>query len=425
MGCLKRAAMSSIHHKKRFFLVLLILLIASVFLQVSYQIRTAAAESVAQIRRNIGASVIVYAGGLDPQLSVLSGIRAEEYFPYDIAQEIAGLPEVNNSRYLSTVNVFSDDIDGIKLGLMDEDEYKQYFPGGPFKLIGVSDMQSFWNFAKGKDHLVEGRFLSPGETGNAAVVSKRVFDFNVLKLEDKFSVSSYFNNDISEELETVGIHSGEDLDMQPEYICNINFIYAPLEAALSLSGVNGITEAEFALNDPIELDAFLDKAKVIAEENDLNLVFENDNLDFLLASTALNSLIKTCDAIFITVIAMSAIILSLLVIYLMSDRFFEIGVLLSLGESRYKISLQMILEILMPGLIAINIGALVSSLIIPAVGKAIAVNMQIDQQLTSMNVGSIFVLANVCGILLVIIASIVPTAAIRNYTPKKIMQTFK
>jgi putative ABC transport system permease protein len=122
---------------------------------------------------------------------------------------------------------------------------------------------------------------------------------------------------------------------------------------------------------------------------------------------------------------MSAIILSLLVVYLMNDRLFEIGVLLSLGESRYKISLQMILEILMPALIAINIGALVSSIIIPAVGKAVAAGMQIAQSLKSANIGALFLLANICGILLVVIASIIPTIAIRKYTPKQIMQAFK
>ncbi len=418
MGFIKRAIFSSIHHKKRFILMLLILLIASVSLQVSYQIRAAAAESVVQIRKDIGASVIVHMTDMG-----LSGREQAAFFPYDAAQEISGLPEVKQSHYISMVNVLSDNIKG-------EEHYEEFveqnYPGlGDFTLVGVSDMQSFWNFKSGKDDVIEGRFLSPGETGTAAVLSQRVFNFNVLRFGDTFSVSSYFNNDLRAELEVIGMHSGDDLNLVPGSSCNINYIYAPLEVALNLSGVNGITEAEYSLSDPAVFDAFLGKAKAIAEENDLNLVFINNNLDFLLASTALNSLIKTCDAIFITVIAMSAIILSLLVIYLMNDRLFEIGVLVSLGESRYKISLQMILEILMPALIAINIGAIVSSVIIPAVGKSVAASMQIDQTLTSTDVGALFLLANICGILLVIIASIIPTVAIRKYTPKQIMQTFK
>lgn len=425
MGCFKRAVLSSIHQKKRFLLILLILLIASVFLQVSYQIRATATESVAQIRRNIGASVIVHSGNIDPNFAVLSGTIAEEFFPYDIAQEISGLPEVKQSRYISTVNVFCDDIKGIKLGLMDEEQYKQYFPGGPFKLVGVTDMQSFWNFAKGKDHLVNGRFLSSGETGNAAVLSERAFDLNALKLGSKFKVSSYFNKEISAELETVGVHSGKDLDMQPEYLCSINYIYVPLEVALRLSGVNGITEAEFVMNDPNETDAFLVKAKAIAEKNGLNLVFINNDLDFLLASTALNSLIKTCDAIFITVIALAAIILSLLVIYLMNDRLFEIGILLSLGEKRIKIGAQMMLEVLMPAIIGINLGVIISMLVIPYAGKAAAAGMQITQQLTSVNIGGLFLIANACGILLIVVASVIPTIAIGRFTPKQILQKFK
>ena len=418
MGCFKRAVLSNIHHKKRFILMLLILLIASVFLQVSYQIRVTASESVTQIRKDIGAFVIVHMTDMG-----LSGRDQAAFFPYDAAQEISGLPEVKQSHYISMVNVLSDDIKG-------EEHYEEFveqnYPGlGDFTLVGVSDMQSFWNLKSGMDYLMDGRLLSPGETGNVAVLSQRVFNFNVLKFGDTFSVSSYFNNDLSAELEVVGMHSGDDLNLVPGSSCNINYIYAPLEVALRLSGVNGVTEAEYALNDPAEMDAFISKAKVIAENYNLDLNFINNNLDFLLASTALNSLIKTCDAIFITVIALSAIILSLLVIYLMNDRLFEIGVLLSLGESRYKISLQMILEILMPALLAINIGALVSSVIIPAVGKAVAAGMQINQQLTSTNVGVLFLLDNGCGILLVIIASIIPTVAIRKYTPKQMMQTFK
>lgn len=421
MGCLKRAVFSSIHYKKRFLLILLIILIASVFLQVSYQIRTTAEQSVTLIRKNIGASVIV-----NLKDKKLSGIDITDYFPYDIAHEISELPEVKNTHYISMVNVLSDTIKGIQTGSYDVDEHESYWPGvGDFQIVGVSDMQSFWNFKKGIDHIEEGHFLSPDEIGTDAVVSQQIMSTNFLKLGDTIKVSSYFDKDHSVELEIVGVHSGDDLNMVPEYLCNVNYIYVPLDVAIKLNGVNGIMESEYVLTDPAELDVFLEKAKMVAEKYDLGLNFYNNNLDFLLASTALNSLIKTCDAIFITVIAMSAIILSLLVIYLMNDRLFEIGILLSLGESRYKISLQMILEILMPALLAINIGAIVSSVIIPAVGKSVAASMQINQSLTSADIGGLFLLANICGILLVIVASIIPTVAIKKYTPKQMMQTFK
>ena len=421
MGCFKRAVFSSIHYKKRFLLILLIILIASVFLQVSYQIRVTAEESVAQIRKNIGASVIV-----NIKDKKLSGIDITDYFPYDVAQEISELPEVKSTQYISMVNVLSDTIDGIETGSYDDGEHESFWPGvGDFQIVGVSDMQSFWNFKKGNDHIAEGRFLSPDELGTGAVISQQVMNTNFLKLGDTIKVSSYFDKNLSAELKIVGVHSGDELNMVPEYLCNVNYIYVPLDVAIKLNGVTGIMESEYVLTDPAELVAFLDKAKPIAEKYNLDLDFYNNNLDFLLASTALNSLIKTCDAIFITVIAMSAIILSLLVIYLMNDRLFEIGVLLSLGESRYKINLQMIIEILMPALLAINIGAIVSSVIIPAVGKAVTASMQINQSLTSANIGVLFLLANICGILLVIIASIIPTVAIRKYTPKQMMQTFK
>jgi hypothetical protein len=219
MGCYKRAVFSNIHHKKRFVLMLLILLVASVFLQVSYQIRENALDSVAQIRKDIGASVIVHVAD-----AKFSGRAMTSYFSYDVAREISELPEVQQTKYTCVVNALSDDIDGIEAG-MDEAEHELRWPGvGDFQLVGVSDMQSFWNFRKGKDHLLEGRLLSPSETGLAAVLSQRVFSFNALRLGDTFKMTSYFDHNLSIELSAVGVHSGDDLNLVPECECNINFI---------------------------------------------------------------------------------------------------------------------------------------------------------------------------------------------------------
>ncbi len=420
MGCFKRAVSSITHNKKRFILILIIILIVSVLLQVSYQIRVTAAESVEQIRKSIGVSVTTRLKDKD-----LISTDKSSYYPYELAQKIGSLSEIKESKYLCMVNVWGEDIKGATSGMTSPEEYERMYPGiGDFQLIGITDMQTYWNFKKGTDNMKSGRMIEPDDVEAVAVISDSIMSSYNLSLGDAITVSSNFDRNKVVTLEIVGTHSGEQYYGTPDYLGSINFIYVPLNVAIGLSGTGGVMETEYILKDPTQLETFLNKAQSISEANNLDLVFIKNNLNFLLASTALNGLIKTCDAIFITVIALSAIILSLLVIYLMNERLFEIGILLSLGENRFKISLQMILEILMPTLIAINIGALLSSIIIPAVGKAVAAGMQIDQPLTSANVGELFLLANICGILLVIFASIIPTVAIRKYTPKQIMQTF-
>ena len=422
MGYFKRAVFSNIHHKQRFLLIFIIVLIASVLLQISYQIRLTASESVEQIRKNIGASVTVYLA--NERLGVS---EESSYFSYDIAEEMAALPEVKESRYLSMVNVFGKDVHGIRSSISNTDEYKSRLSGlGDFQLVGLTDLQSFWNFKQGLDHLVEGRFITAGDSEMPyAVVSQAVMDMNNLTIGDTISVSSFFDDSRSVELEIVGVHSGDDLNVLPEFYSNINFIYTPLKVATDLNGINGIMEAEYILKDPIELESFLSQARSISDKYQIDLNFVENNLEFLLASTALNSLINTCYAIFIMVLVLAGIILSLLVIYLMNDRLFEIGILLSLGEDRYKIVCQMILEILMPALLAINAGVLISSYLVPVIGKAVETSMQINAPLTSVNILYLFLLINCCGILLVITASVIPFITIKKYSPKEILQRFK
>jgi putative ABC transport system permease protein len=417
MGYFKRAVFSNIHHKQRFLLMFAIVLIASVLLLISYQIRLTSSKAVEQIRKNIGASVTVYLAN-----GRLESRDESSYFSYDIAEEMAALPEVKESKYLSMVNVFGKNVHGAKMGIIPVTEIHW----GDLQVVGLTDLQSFWNFKQGLDHLVKGRSLTAGDSEMPyAVVSQTVMGMNNLTIGDTISVSSFFDESRSVELEIIGVHSGDDWTSLPEYHSNINFIYTPLKIATDLNGINGIMEAEYILKDPIELESFLSQARFISDKYQIDLKFVENNLDFLLASTALNSLINTCGAIFITVLILACIILSLLVIYLMNDRLFEIGILLSLGEDRYKIVFQMILEILMPALLAINAGVLISSYLIPVIGKAVETSMQINAPLTSVNILYLFLLINCCGILLVIVASVIPFITIKKYSPKEILQRFK
>ena len=429
MNFFRRAVLSSIYHKKRFLLMFMIILIASVLLQVSYQIRLTASESVEQIRKNIGASLTAYLVGEKIKLTNLDPFNETSYYSFDIAEEMAALPEVKEAKYLSMGNAIGKNISGVKAPRfgISEEEYKGRYPDiGDFNLVGLTDLQSYWNLRQGEDHMVEGEPITAADSGMPYVVlSQTVMEINNLEVGDTVSFSSYFDNSRSVELKIVGTHSGDYTGWTPECANNINYIYAPVEIAMELNGIDGIMEAEYVLEDPIEMESFLSQARSISDKYQIDLKFVENNLNFLLASTALKGLIRTCDAIFITVLILACIILSLLVIYFLNERLFEIGILLSLGEKKYRIVLQVILEILMPALLAINTGVLIAGYLIPVIGRTVESTMQISQQLTSVNILYLFLVINCCGILLVITASIIPFITIKKYSPKEILQRFK
>ena len=429
MNYFKRAVFSNFYHKHRFVLMFMIILITSVLLQVSYQIRLTASESVKQIRKNIGASVIVYLVDEKIYLTNLDPFNETSYYSFDIAEEMAALPEVKEAKYLSMGNAIGKNISGVKAPRfgISEEEYRRMYPDiGDFNLVGLTDLQSYWNLRHGEDYMVEGEPITAADSGMPYVVlSQAVMEINNLNVGDTVSFYSYFDNSRSIELEIVGTHSGDDIGWTPECANVINYIYAPVEVAMELNGIDGIMEAEYVLEDPIEMESFLSEARSISDKYQIDLKFVENNLDFLLASTALKGLIRTCDAIFITVLILAGIILSLLVIYFLNERLFEVGILLSLGEKRYRIVLQVVLEILMPALLAINAGVLIAGYLIPVIGRTVASTMQISQQLTSVNILYLFLVINCCGILLVITASIIPFITIKKYSPKEILQRFK
>lgn len=430
MNFFKRALLSSIYNKKRFLLMFIIILITSVLLQVSYQIRLTASESVERIRKNIGASVTAYLVGEKIKSTNLDPFNESSYYPFDIAEEMAALPEVKEVKYLSMANAIGKNISGVKNPSWEtvkkEYEIQDNDNVGDFNLIGLTDLQSYWDLKRGEDHMIEGELITVAESGMPYVIlSQTVMEINDLNIGDTVSFSSYFDNSCSVELEIIGAHSGDNNSWSVTSANDINYIYTPVEIAIELNGIEGIMEAEYVLKDLVEIDSFISKAGSISDKYQISLKFVKNNLDFILASNALKGLIRICDAIFITVLLLAAIILSLLVIYFLNERLFEVGVLLSLGEKKYRIALQVIIEILMPAILAINIGVVIAGYLIPVIGKAVGTTMEISQQLTSVNILYLFLVINLCGILLVIISSIIPFITIKRYSPKEILQRFR
>jgi len=430
MNFFKRAVFSSINNKKRFLLMFVIVLIASVLLQVSYQIRLAASKSVEQIRKNIGASVTAYLVGEKIKSTNLDPLNESSYYSFDIAEEMAALPGVREAKYLCMANAVGRNISGVKIPMWEKikEEYGEQDNRsiGDFNMVGVTDLQSYWNLKRGEDHMIEGEPITAADSGmHYVILSQTVMELNDLDIGDKVYFSSYFDSNRSVELEIVGAHSGDNNSWSEESANDINYIYTPVEIAMELNGIDGIMEAEYVLKDPVEMESFISKASSISDKYQISLKFVKNNLDFILASNALKGLIRICDAIFITVLMLAAIILSLLVIYFLNERLFEVGVLLSLGEKKYRIALQVIIEILIPAILAINIGVIIAGYLIPIIGKAVGTTMEISQQLTSVNILYLFLVINCCGILLVIISSIIPFITIKRYSPKEILQRFR
>lgn len=412
MSNVKRAFLSMLHYWKWNVLLFFVYLIVSALLLSAYIIRPAAEQSIKQVKKSIGASVLVSITDAD-----FDPLTKENYFSYDTGKKIGSLSQVRQSSYITTANAYGARMEGIKSSVKDE--------FGTFLITGATDMKEHWNFQQKNYVLLEGRFLTAEDEGRPyAVISKQVEEQNGLHIGDKFKVRSYFDKNVTVELEIIGIHSGSGPVWSPNFMSACNNIYTPVDTAVKLNG-EGVMEAEYRLYDPDDMAKFLKQAGQIAQADAARLSFDEKNLEFLLASTSLNGLIKLCNAILLSTVIMAVFILSLLVIYSLIGRFYEVGVLLSMGETKAGIILQMNIEMLMPMLFAITVSIFVSRLVARQLVDTFLKNVNAVQEVEVFISNKVIVLVYAIGLSLVFVSTLIPMLSILRYKPKEVFDRFQ
>ncbi|WP_305133165.1 ABC transporter permease, partial [Thomasclavelia cocleata] len=147
-----------------------------------------------------------------------------------------------------------------------------------------------------------------------------------------------------------------------------NTIYTDISIGQAFLGnKSNITSATYYLDDPENLEAFQELAK---EKS--NIDFETYALDAndRLYQQNINSLENTqsfSTMFLIVVIGAGSAVLCLVLILTIRNRYYEIGLFLSLGQSKFKIILQQLFEMLMIAAVAFVIslgtGKMVSNII--------------------------------------------------------------
>lgn len=189
---------------------------------------------------------------------------------------------------------------------------------------------------------------------NNCVIETNLASDNDLSVGDTFTITTTVNDEtIIQELTIVGIYEIQSTnEIGAAHFNNpVNTIYTDLSVGQTLTGSSeNITSAIYYLDDPENAEAFVELAKKKSDiDFDTFSLDANDRLYQQNASSleSMQSFAKMF--VWIVVIAGSAI-LCLILALTIRNRYYEIGVLLSLGQSKVKIIAQQLIEI---GLIAV------------------------------------------------------------------------
>ncbi|MEG1002199.1 ABC transporter permease [Clostridium sp.] len=239
---------------------------------------------------------------------------------------------------------------------------------GNVSIDGVLSLDGVSAFTSGESTLTSGTGItSEDKDKNVAVIEKTLAEQNSLKVGDEIKVKSTTNTDEEVKLKVIGIYeSTSEINegaMRNEAMNPYNKIYTPYTVANTLKGSDykdKVDSAVFYLDDPVNVDTFLENGK------NLDIDFDKYKLDA--NSREYEQMIKPIENVasfakttVIIVGVCGALILALIIMLSIKERRNEIGILLSLGEKKYKVISQFIVEVLLILVLALGTAAVLGN----------------------------------------------------------------
>lgn len=283
-----------------------------------------------------------------------------------------------------------------------EDENALQRPGNNFNMasLTINGVSKKSDVISSENTLFDGAFFTDEEIkngDNVIMIEKKLATLNSLSVGDSITIEkvemkrgkrqeqdSEENEDTSIQTtyKIVGIYetsnstdlSNQNFGMAMNNAENV--MYVPYLSILKMQE-NGLSDTEkeklqetgyvvesvtFVIDDPENSDAFI---KEVENMKDIDLTYRSlsiDNEAYQKMVGNIESVASTAKILVTVVIIAGVAIIMLLSMLTIKDRKYEIGVLLSLGESKLKVLFQLISEVLIIGIVSFTLSTLATSL---------------------------------------------------------------
>lgn len=240
-----------------------------------------------------------------------------------------------------------------------------------FMIEGVRKTALQESFKNGKSKIIDGKPITEQmKDQNVALMEKRLAELNNLKVGDKVKVQSGDKKETLE-VEIIGIYETNEQAMgqqAPPIMDPANKLYMPHSTMKKLEVDQGISSIQvvYFLKDPQNIEAFKKEAK--KSDIDFNY-YKLDAHDSLYKQMIgpIENISSTSQMIIYIVSIAGAIILGLIIMLSIKTRRKEMGILLSIGEKKWKLMAQFVVEVVCIAILAfglsITTGAKVSQYI--------------------------------------------------------------
>lgn len=357
MNFIKRSFLSLQSRKGKSLILLAIFLVVTNLVFAGFTIQSASSKATDLARQQLGADI---------NLKIDINKYLEEQNSNQNANEARKVPSIEkkeadklkNSKYLDHYNYLKSVIAELKeLHNVEPSGGAQSF--GPnnnlnFTLQGVRDFSLLEAAQDKKLKLVEGEGITSKTVGkNVAMIEKKLAEKNNLKVGDKFQIGEVMDEELTtKELEIIGIY--ESKEEAPSFGGQSFALLEPAnQIYVSYSVMNSLENAIYSLKDPKDIDAFKEEAKKLG----LPAYYELDAQDNVYKQMIgpIENIASFSKTIVIIVSIAGATILGLIIMLSIKERRKEMGILLSIGEKKWKLMGQLLVEVLCIAVLAFGL----------------------------------------------------------------------
>ena len=337
--------------------------------------------------------------------------------------EVAGVNQ-KNYIYAKSVNVVDKKVVQENQNITITEEMKN--KSNLVMMNGITSTKNNIDFKSEVLKLEKGRHIEENDQ-NKILVHEKFASMNNLKLGDKIKLEQ---NGKTVEFEVVGIFSGEKTNnfegLSSDFIENTVYTdYNSSQKLLDYSSNNKVTSVEYGVNNPTELDDIIKNVESLGINN---ISVSKSNKNYELVTSSVESITKLTNMIRIGGVIVGVVILSLVLMFWIRERLYEIGVLLSLGISKINLILQFVVETLMVTIFgflsALGLEFILLKYLSRNITKVFSEDLPkiISDELTKISInGSNIIGVIIVMITIVIISVVVALLPILKTKPKKIL----
>ena len=344
----------------------------------------------------------------------------------DTLKKINEVDGVNQKNYLyaKSVNVVDKKVVQENQNITITEEMKN--KSNLVMMNGITSTKNNIDFKSEVLKLEKGRHIEENDQ-NKILIHEKFASLNNLNMGDKIKLEQ---NGKNIEFEIVGIYSGEKTNnfegLSSDFIENTVYTdYNSSQKLLDYSSNNRVTSVEYGVNNPTKLDEIIRNVENLGINN---ISVSKSNKNYELVTSSVESITKLTNMIRIGSIIVGIVILSLVLMFWIRERLYEIGVLLSLGITKINLILQFVVETLIVTIFGFLSAFVLEFILLKYISSnATSIFSEdlptiISEELTKISINSSDIIGvMIVMITIVIISLIVALLPILKMKPKKIL----